>query len=577
MSDAPGLAAGRGGKERSGPAAPPAPSAQPQRDGARLSVRMRPRLGRSAALLHALAWAFAAATTVTVLFLDPKEEPFYTVLGVGASAVAILFVWSVILAAVAVLRAEPPRFPAGVLLLSLAYFALGYLLLWRYHFTRFIPRGSPPVPPGFWDFAGCRAFWLGLLLFVPMLHAAAAGALLAFWRVRKAERAGGEPWPPGRRWRLGLLWFAAALLVLAGPLLPCLPFLYSAVDRWNHPTWDWRFAVSNATPDYARGLTVRFLWLSDDSAFLRSRRTILWTGQLTREQTLAHLLDANPEKCEIGFRALSTSYVEEARAQAVRMGDGEWKPAEPIVLSYAGGFLAQRGEPGEIRRYLDASRKAPQMFRVAFLRELAQCKRWEFVPDLVKYLAGDPPEREEALFALARLADDSQREELWADFAKRPDAGFRRDAASALKEFSNKPMRARLMTLFLKDSDPTVLGAAMADYSRSTFGNMAVILSPSFVGKLPERWSRETVGSFVRELARTLDRPSPTVRRMAAVHLSVVLGLPAPTIQLKQSTDARKAVVFSGSDDPEFKPLEELEIRRAKETAEQYLRDLEKQ
>lgn len=64
---------------------------------------------------------------------------------------------------------------------------------------------------------------------------------------------------------------------------------------------------------------------------------------------------------------------------------------------------------------------------------------------------------------------------------------------------------------------------------------------------------------------------------MAAFHLSAIFGLKAPTIQLKQSTDARKAVVFSGSDDPEFKPLEELEIRRTKETAEQYLRDLEKQ
>lgn len=565
MSDAPGLAATSDEK---------AP-----RDGARLSVRLRPRLGRSAALLHALAWAFAGATIFTELFLDPREEPFYTVLGVGASAVIILFTWSVILAAIAVLRSEPPRFPAGVLLLSLLYITLGYLLLWRYHFNLFLMRGSPPVPPAFWDFAGYGAFWLGLLLFAPMLHAAIVGALLGFWRVRravrKAEQAGAEPWTPGRKWRLGMLWFAGALLVLAGPLLPCLPFLFSAVDRWNHPTWDWRFAVSNGTPDYARGLTVRFLWLSDDGAFMRSRSTIIWTGQITREQTLAHLFDADPRKCEIGFRGLSTSYVEEARVQAVRMGDGEWKPSEPIVLRYAGEFLAQHGEPEEIRRYLDPKRKSPQMFRVAFLRELAQCKRWEFVPDLVNYLAGDPPEREEALFALARLVDVQQRMELWTEFAMRPDAGFRRDAASALKEFAkpNFPeVRARLMLPFLKDADPAVQAASMEEYSPRSFLEDA---AGEFVGATP--LPKDVFLPCVEVLNACLVHENLAVRRMAACHLSKAFDLPVTAIQLKQHTDARKAVVFSGSDDPEFKPLEELEIKRAKETAEKYLRELEKQ
>lgn len=559
MSDAPGLAATSDEK---------AP-----RDGARLSVRLRPRLGRSAALLHALAWAFAGATIFTDLFLDPREEPFYTVLGVGASAVIILFTWSVILAGIAVLRAEPPRFPVGVLLLSLSYVTLGYLLLWRYHFSMFLVRGSPPVPPGFWEFAGYGAFWLGLLLFAPMLHAAIVGALLGFWRVRravrKAEQAGAEPWTPGRKWRLGMLWFAGALLVLAAPLLPCLPFLYSAVDRWNHPTWDWRFAVSNGTPDYARGLTVRFLWFSDDGAYMRSRRTILWTGQLTKAQTLAHLFDPKPEKCEIGFRGLSTSYVEEARAQAVRMGDGEWKPAEPIVLRYAGEFLAQRGEPEEIRRYLDPARKSPQMFRVAFLRELAQCERWAYVPDLVKYLAGDPPEREEALFALAILCDDQQGEEYWTDFAKRSDVAFRRDAASALKEFSNLELRSRLMCLFLKDPEPEVQAAAMEEYSKESFiRGVNGILDIDLVKALAAR---------LKDLLVQSGDGRPGIRRLAALHLSEAFNLPITSIQMKQSTDARKAVVFSGSDDPEFKPLEELEIKRAKETAEKYLRELEKQ
>lgn len=580
MSDAPGLAAGSDEKAEIGPAEPPSPSTQPQSDGARLSVRLRPRLGRSAALLHALAWAFAGATAFTELFLDPREEPFYTVLGVGASAVIILFTWSVILAVVAVLRAEPPLFPVGVLLLSLSYVTLGYLLLWRYHFSLFLVRGSPPVQPGFWDFAGYGAFWLGLLLFAPMLHAAFVGALLGFWRVRravrKAEQAGAEPWSAGRRWRLGLLWFFGALLVLAVPLMPCLPFLYSAVDRWNHPTWDWRFAVSNATPDYARGLTVRFLWLSNESAYMRSRRTILWTGQLTKAQTLAHLFDANPEKCEIGFRALSTSYVEEARAQAVRMGDGEWKPAEPIVLRYAGEFLAQHGAPDEIRRYLDPARTSPQTFRVAFLRELAQCKRWEFVPDLVKYLAGDPPEREEALFALACLAEDKHRGELWNEFAKRADAGFRRDAASALKEFSNNRLRARLMSFFLRDTDPAVQEAAMEEYGRSSF----------LLDALGRKWrtkggansfQKDTLPICVEALNARLIGKKAGVRRMAAFHLSAIFNLPAPSIELKQVTDARKAVVFSGSDDPVIKPLEELEIRRAKEATEQYLREVEEQ
>ncbi|MCK6474366.1 MAG: hypothetical protein L6R28_21825 [Planctomycetes bacterium] len=569
MSDAPGLAAGSDEKAEIGPAEPPAPSAQPQRDGARLSIRMRPRLGRSAALLHALAWAFAGATIFTDLFLDPREEPFYTVLGVGASAVLILFTWSVILAAVAVLRAEAPRLPAGVLLLSLSYLTVGYLLLWRYHFSLFLVRGSPP---GFWDFAGYGAFWLGLLLFVPMLYAAAIGALLGYWKVRRAvrraEQAGGEPWSPGRRWRLGLLWFFGALLVLAVPLMPCLPFLYSAVDRWNHPTWDWRFAVSNGTPNYARGLTVRFLWLSDDGAFMRSRSTILWTGQLTKAQTLAHLFDAKPGKCEIGFRALSTSYVEEARAQAVRMGDGEWKPAEPIVLRYAGEFLAQRGEPEEIRRYLDPARKSPQMFRVAFLRELAQCKRWEYVPDLVKYLAHDPPEREEALFALARLADDTQREECWAEFATRSSMDFRCDAAAALKEFTNLNLRARLMIRFLSAADWRIQSAAMEEYSKESFLQNAIVgFGTTFEGSLIP---------WVEVLGPLLQSPQPGVRRMAAFHLSGVFDLPAPNIQLKQGADARKAVVFSGSEDPEFKPLEELEIQRAKETAEKYLLEMEK-
>ncbi len=290
-----------------------------------LSQATHDPLGRSAALVHAGSLLIAFFTTLASWLMDPREETVHAIVGVGFAAFLCGLLWSGLLAVRALCKGQSIRLSVAILALLTLEFTAPWLAAWTYMFNQRCGRVYE------------SAYWLGFFVFVPLPLATVVGVLLARWRVRREDvrrdRAGLPVRAPAVRWKQGLAWYGAAIVLLAVPLMPMGAYLHGAWMRLWTPTWDVRFVLADATPECYRDAVVDVLGWSEHDAYWSWKETLLWSGHPSEAKICAEVdsmdnpflgsaLDGlavrNPSKAVECALKLLSEHSEDADEEAVR-------------------------------------------------------------------------------------------------------------------------------------------------------------------------------------------------------------------------------------------------------------------
>ncbi|MCW8130119.1 MAG: hypothetical protein KIS92_07210 [Planctomycetota bacterium] len=209
-------------------------------------------LGRSAMLLHALAYVFFLAALGMMLVLGEISEESQTVQGVGGAAAMTLSLWSLVISIRALFRAERPLLPVLNIAWVMIELVVPCMALWW------------PLVLNYKTCSELEAVAHALLLpvLIPcFVLGTFVAAPLAWWRVtrtfKRSEKA--RDWTRRQRWMHGARWYAAVMMllsVLAGWPAMLLFSVYSARQGTNTVLSD---AVIRVSPDFMKE------WLCDAS------------------------------------------------------------------------------------------------------------------------------------------------------------------------------------------------------------------------------------------------------------------------------------------------------------------------
>ncbi|MCZ7644037.1 MAG: hypothetical protein M5U26_01940 [Planctomycetota bacterium] len=360
-------------------------------------------LGKSAGLIHGLALAAAAFTALLGWFLDKRQETVYAVLGVGGAAALCGLFWSGVLALRALWNGQVERAPPIVLGLLTLEFSAPWVASWAWLYTL---RG------GRWYDA---SFWQGLIVFAPLVPATAIGVLLARWRVRRTDRrltqAGHPARKPVERWRQGLAWYLAVLLLYAAPLLPCGAYLYCAWMRLWVPTWDVRFLAADTTPYAVRHGVDFFLSLSESKSCQSWRRLLAWSGQFSPERTEDYIRHGDDGMASSALSGMRHTDPPKALELSLSIARGEFRTDEDGALSVAGEIVAEQGDEAQIRELLRMDPPIRTGVFTALIRKLKDRGRVEMLPELELLARGHSPNLRVVLESLSELERLTGRED----------------------------------------------------------------------------------------------------------------------------------------------------------------------
>lgn len=496
-----------------------------------MSVSASNRIGRTAALLHAIG---AAAATGTEIFVNVpavtrnmKFEEAAPIIAVGGAAACVLIVWSCVMSVRALKSHERPGWPCAVLVMAL-FEAAGLSIFHAQLLSNKWVLG-----------------W-GMPVFLPAFAIAALIAgCFSWWRTNRAEKrsaaAGGPAWLLARRIKYGLRLFipVAALIFMCIVPVPLFLFSVSQLTHGNNRAWNkW---VVDQTPVFVADAGAELALRLNSKPFAGLYESVIASGRVRKERLLRELYTpSTPRINEVAFWGLYRVDPEAALDYADQIANGKLKAASTGTYWHLGWYYAQHGSIEKIRDYLNPGRPVTPVYAFQ-VNLIASLKHFhpELWPDLERFAGGNPPIcRKEALRELAVNSKPADAERLWLSYLKDADPRRLKEAAEAASCIDDDSVRSRILPKYLCHSDPTVREAALSEY---------------FICRPVDKLSAE----FASALQTLLDDPDLMQRRRAACVLaaqtnsprtlaskaisrSMPGGIPAP--ETKQEIDERDEI-----------------------------------
>ena len=388
--------------------------------------------GRSAALVHGLALVAAALALGAVWAVGPKPISSQTetikILVMGLITVAVLTLWSVVLALQALWRGEPGAWTMSVLgLFTVEVAALSALvcLSGRSMPQQILVRTGLPILVPF-----------GMLVsFVAMP--------VAFWRVRRDERAeiaAKKPeWNNGRRWKYRFAWYAGIFPVLTAFLLPwpLFPFCACSVN-WHadsNSQGDWRNSIASHTPDFIRNTVASLLEQSSWTPVVALHQRIVWNGYLSKIELHRHLNGTSRVLNEFALMGILRSEPAAALEFAMEIADGRRTCTNSMACA-AATVIAEGGRAEQIRYCLNSIKSQPVDFTETLIFSLASTPNLQSDVEKVwlKLLADQNPKtrHKAAVYIYYLNAAPDMRTRIILECLKHPDVQVRYGALEAM-------------------------------------------------------------------------------------------------------------------------------------------------
>ena len=453
--------------------------------------------GRSAALVHGLAFLAASLALGAVWFVIPDQTKAWKILGMGLSAVAVMTLWSIILAIQALWRGESGKWPMGV---------LGV-------FTIEVAALCASLCLGVLGMPNNILFRTGLPVFVPFgMLVSLVAAPVAFWRARRAEFAEiaskMPEWRNRRRWKHRFAWYAGIFTILTVLLLPWPLFVFCAASaHYNYPRSNfpdhWRNSFARHTPDFIRNTVAFLLEQSTLNPLVALHEKIVHNGYLSQSELQRHLNGASRVLNRRALNGISMSKPDVALEFALEIADGRRTCTYPMTYD-AGRIMGENGSAEQIRYCLEHANSPPAYFRLSLLNALN----------------GDEP-REQILLML--LADQN------------PETRY--EAARLIYHISEPEMYSRLCLACLKHSDVLIrYGAIEAAMNSDDLSFRRPKIQPTFVERLVE----------------LLDEHDLVQRRGAVWLLSNIVGARADSTPAPESSLSGIKATRGGTPSPEI-------------------------
>jgi len=271
------------------------------------------RFGRTALMIHLLAWLCFGAAWGLMLVLGKESPEGQAVQGVGGAAALTCAIWSSLLALRGIWHGEPVSIPILVLLVFGMEAVVPCVWLW----LPLLEAYNPLTP--LYEFS----LWLGLPLFVPFFVIGsflvvplswAAARLFERWK-RKTDE---EAWSRRKRLKHGLVVYLAMFALLLVTVFPYPLFGYAALEQSHRKYWrppvNWQATTLDVMPDYVRTGLDEFCSKYLPWRFVRHRVSLIENGRLPRERLLV-LMREDPWE-EIRAAAWRT-YFREHPAEAI--------------------------------------------------------------------------------------------------------------------------------------------------------------------------------------------------------------------------------------------------------------------
>ena len=491
--------------------------------------------GRSAALVHGLAFVAAALALGAVWAVGTKTEEAERILGMGLSAVGVMALWSVVLAMQALLRGEPGAWPMSV---------LGVVTIEVAALSTFLCLSGLSKPQHFPIRAGLPLFVL-FGMFVSFV-----AVPVAFWRAKRAERseiAAKKPeWNNKRRWKRRFAWFSGIFTILTVLLLPWPLFLFCAgsagYDDWPaNSQGDWRNSVARHTPDFIRNTVAFLLEQSTLKPVVALHELIVSNGYLSQSELQRHLNGASSVLNQYALYGISRSDPAVALEFAIEIADGRGTCNTPMDHD-AGWIMGEYGSAKQIRYCLSPVISAPAGFTETFVDSLVRNKRSEFVPELKRLAEISSPERAAALRALDILVPSPEVEQFWLKLLADQNPKTRREAAGCIHLISTQDVRARMYLECVINSDVQVRYCA---FESDAFNAI-------YINRLQFEEDIKYI-SYVERLMELLDEHDLIQRRGAVWLLYYIIGARvAKTIPAPWSSVSGTWATCGGTPSPEI-------------------------
>jgi len=457
--------------------------------------------GRNAAIVHGLAFVAAGAAGAGVYAVQgSSSDDAGVILGVGLAAVAVLWLWSGVLAIRALWKAERPIWPVlvlGLMLLELCPLALAF---WFEQYSYGIPVLFP-------------FFTLATFIAVP----------IAVWRVRRTEKSAAQAahpqWTRRQRWKRGLLWYGAVSGLLTILLLPWPLFLYCATsgpfDEYEprNLTEDWRDSVIAVLPQFVRDGT-------SEAVFRVAPATtkplnpmvygVLCNGQLSKPKLIECLSLPSPYD-RIALQQLDKVDRAVALEFSERIGRLQFPPGgipSNNLLDQAGYLIGLHGSVAQVTYYLQNPSSSPAMRRCILLayRTNPRPELQPFIEEVAR--SGTAPDASIAVRALANVAPAKDVERFFLELLNGPAPGSRLAAVQRIGSIKNSEVREKLELTCLNHTDPLVRYEVLL---RSFFE-----IQPATAAQTA-RW--------LERADRLLDEPNLNLRRCAVQALGALLKI----------------------------------------------------
>ncbi len=360
--------------------------------------------GRSAALVHAGSLSIALLTILASWLMDPQEETVHAIVGVGFAALLCGLLWSGLLAVRALCKGQSIRLSVAILALLTLEFTAPWLAAWTYMFNQ---RGGRVYE---------SAYWLGFFVFVPLPLATVVGVLLARWRVRREDvrrdRAGLPVRAPAVRWKQGLAWYGAAIVLLAVPLMPMGAYLHGAWMRLWTPTWDVRFVWAAATPECYRDAVVDVLGWSDHEAYWSWKETLLWSGHPSEARIGAELDSMDNPFLGSALNGLAVRNPAKAVECALRLWSEHSQDADEECVRQVLKCLVRHSTADNMMELLEPGRFSKYTYKDYLCESLQEESRVDALEAVVNLVQSQDDEMRALLQTVRVLAHDSGRSEV---------------------------------------------------------------------------------------------------------------------------------------------------------------------
>ncbi len=465
------------------------------------------QLGRSAALVQALAVAFCA-TGVGFYFTLGATSPDGMTSGaiLGIVCPVVLIVWSVVLGIRAVWAGERLTWPLVVLTLTLWEVSLVVLGLWAWYMMDSILRTHYPLI--LW------ANYNALPVLLPAgLLAITVAVPFALWRVRvgRRRRAASGALALSRAEEIGrvLPWTVAVVAIVEALLLPlplfvfCVVFGLSTSSNFKVP---WCRLVVEYTPNAMRdpveAISRRgWLWPDGISA------TLIESGYVSTAR-LKERIYGGSDSAWVALEQLDQ--IEAIRfARAVAAGKVDASTISTAVLIGMGQLLVYGSSVEELRTLLRSDAASPPSvpFRRGMLEGLRRSQREQkLLPEIETYIEQDEY-RDYALNAWQSIIAANR---------KRPEvsASAARLRALQLKVLSGSDANTKRAVLeflcnFASDFKEPALVRAVLDLTRDVNGNdkrirelAASVLARMFIDQAAQRAQEENARATAARAAR---------------------------------------------------------------------------